>query len=110
MASVKERRGCLKNLARILAMILATSVTVLLTCMIYFGAALLMDTTTAFERQLPLPGQHSLVIIRRPACTWDRPSIIECYQGGVDAHPEARLLYCTPNMCRVLVSFVLPAR
>ena len=82
----------------------------LIGCTIYLGAALLTDTTTAFERRLLLPGQHSLALIRRPPCTWDRPSIVECYQGGIDAHPEARLVYCTPSMCRVLVSFELPVR
>jgi hypothetical protein len=78
--------------------------------MIYLGPVVLTDPTVAFERRLPLPGQHSLAIVRRPVCTWDRPSIVECYQGGVRAHPEASLEYCTAGECRALVSFTLPDR
>lgn len=95
-------------LRRILAIILATALLLFVSGMIYLGAALLTDKSADFERRLQLPGQHSLAIVKRPPCTWDRPSIVACYQGGVHTYPEARLIYCTQGMCQVLVSFVLP--
>jgi hypothetical protein len=69
---------------------------------------ILTDTSEDFERRLRLPNQLSLAIIKRPACTWDTPAIIECHHGGVRLYPEVQLVYATPTMRHVLVSFTLP--
>jgi hypothetical protein len=97
-------------LERILAIILMTSSVLLVSGTIYAGAVILTHTTAAFERLVPLPKQHTLELSKRPACTWDRPSIIACYQGGLHPHPEMRLIYYDTNSRHVLVSFELPGR
>ena len=110
MVSGDARRGCLTHLVRILTIMVAMSALLLVSGAICFGMVILPETTTAFERRLLLPNQHSLVISKRPACTWDTPAIIACYRDGVHPHPEVSLIYETATTRRVVVSFELPDR
>ena len=98
------------NLGRILTMILLTGAMLLVGGAIAVGMVILTDKTSAVDRRPPLPGQHTLELSKRPACTWAMPAIIMCYHSGLRTHPELRLVYHTPSTRQVLLSFDLPDR
>jgi hypothetical protein len=101
---------CFMYAGRIPIIFLIISALLLVSGMVYGSAVILTATLPAFDGQLALPNQHSVAIVKRPACTWDIPAIIACYRGGLRSHPELDVIYSTPNTRQVLVSFELPGR
>jgi hypothetical protein len=111
MVDVDERIGGFINLGRILTIILIIGAMLLVGGAIYVGRVILTDTTVAFYRRLPLPGQHILEISKLPVgTTWDLPSDIPCSFVGICTHTELSTIYSSPSTHQVLVSIELPGR
>ena len=112
MADIDQGSEGFMHLRRILTSILITGALLLISGAICLGMVIVLEPTTAFERRLLLPNQHSLVIGKRPVCTWNTPApaVVGCYWDGVQPHSEVSLIYETATTRRVLMSFELPDR
>jgi hypothetical protein len=110
MADIDEGIRGFMHLRCMLTTIVITGALLLVSGAICLGMIIVSKTIPAFEQRVPLPNQHSLVIGKRPACTWYTPEINACYQDEVHPHSEVSLIYETAITRRVLVSFELANR